>query len=151
MIFCCIHRLVAHSFRDASFCSKWEQRQRATANVLGTHSSKWNVAIKSIPSELKEPNRMGGGDSVRARKDGEHQKNKSLRINWPKLIWTPRPKQQAQSYTALQQVLCVYIIAFSLVFFMRLLSVCMSESLILVPDFRGSSSSGGLPYSALMW
>jgi hypothetical protein len=39
--------------------------------------SKWNVSIKSFPSELREAHCRGDRKSLRARVDGEHQKNKA--------------------------------------------------------------------------
>jgi hypothetical protein len=43
------------------------QTQRQRDRDLGTHSSKWDVSIKSLPSELREPQGRGGRESVRAR------------------------------------------------------------------------------------
>ena len=45
---------------------------------LGTHSSKWDVSIKSLPSEFRESLGRGGEGNVRARGDRGHQENKAL-------------------------------------------------------------------------
>lgn len=54
---------------------------------LGTISSKGDVSINSIPSELKGPKESGGRKHVRAIGDGGHQET-----TWPKLTWAHRPE-----------------------------------------------------------
>ena len=43
----------------------------------GTYSSKGDVSIQSLPSELREP-RERGGKSVRVKEDIGHQENNAL-------------------------------------------------------------------------
>jgi hypothetical protein len=45
---------------------------------MGTISPKWDVSIKSLPSELRETQRREGRKSVRARGDERHQESKAL-------------------------------------------------------------------------
>jgi hypothetical protein len=52
------------------------ERERERERDLGALSLKWDVSIKSLHSELREPCRRGGRTSLRARGDGEHKENK---------------------------------------------------------------------------
>lgn len=45
---------------------------------LGILSPKWNVFVKYIPSELREPVGRGFRKSLRARSDRGHQEKKAL-------------------------------------------------------------------------
>jgi hypothetical protein len=87
MIFCYTHRSVPHPaiIRKVSSDSTWKQihsqtllreRERERERDLGALSLKWDVSIKSLHSELREPCRRGGRTSLRARGDGEHKENK---------------------------------------------------------------------------
>lgn len=85
--------------------------------VLGTYSYKWDISLKSFPSEFREYGGRGGRNSIRVPRDGGHQVYRTLWINYQKLIWTHREwSMKKRSYTFLYQFLCVYIVAFSLVF-----------------------------------
>lgn len=80
MIFCYTHRSVSCStiIKEASSCSRGEQTQRLDdmqkTTDLGTASPKWDVSIKSLPSELGESRRTGSGNMVRAGEDGGPRK-----------------------------------------------------------------------------
>lgn len=78
------------------------------------------MSIKSLCSELETPpltSRKESRKSLRAREDGGYQKNKASWINWLRLISTHRYRSsKRRTYLALHQDVCVYIIAFSLVF-----------------------------------
>lgn len=71
---------------------------------MGILSSKWDIAIKFILSNLMEPCERGGKKSVRHREDGGHPLNQlnKAHLNSQRLMW------QARSYTGLQQILCMY-------------------------------------------
>ena len=43
-----------------------------------TLSSKWDISIKSLLSELRKPHRRGDRKSIRASGDGGNQENKAL-------------------------------------------------------------------------
>jgi hypothetical protein len=47
----------------------FNQHHQKREQNLGTHSSKWNVSIKPLPSELRGPCGRGGRKSLRARGD----------------------------------------------------------------------------------
>jgi hypothetical protein len=68
MILCYSHRSVPYSgiIRGASSCSRREQDIKQRDHE--THSSKYDVSIKSFPSELREPGRKRVGKSVGARR-----------------------------------------------------------------------------------
>lgn len=59
-------------YKDASSCSRWEHRGpqpdlKQSVRDLGILSPKWDVSIKFLPSELREPQGRGDRKSVRAR------------------------------------------------------------------------------------
>lgn len=56
----------------------FNQHHQKREQNLGTHSSKWNVSIKPLPSELRGPCGRGGRDIVRAREGGGHQEIKAF-------------------------------------------------------------------------
>jgi hypothetical protein len=56
----------------------------------GILNRKWDVSIKFLHSELKEPHRKGGRKNARARGDEGHQENKASKSTWAK---TQRIKQ----------------------------------------------------------
>jgi hypothetical protein len=43
---------------------------------IGTLNPKWNVSIKSFPSELRKPHRKRDRESLRASGDGETKKTR---------------------------------------------------------------------------
>lgn len=105
--------------------SIWEQMQRLTARHYSGRESKWEISIKSLPSELWESWGRGGRKIVRAIGDGEHQGyNCSCNLNWLSMALYELTETEETS-TCLHQVLCVNIIALSLVF-LRLLTVRMT-------------------------
>lgn len=52
------------------------------------HRSKWDVFIKSLPTEFREPHRRGR--NMGGRGDRAHQENTALYIHWAKLMWIHR-------------------------------------------------------------
>jgi hypothetical protein len=63
---------------DAETCS---QGITQTGRDLGTHSSKWDVSIKFLPSEICDSRRREGRRILGARGDGGHQEKKALQVN----------------------------------------------------------------------
>jgi hypothetical protein len=51
---------------------------REKKTTLGTCISKWDVSIKFLTSELRDPHRRGGRNSVRVKGNGGHQENMAL-------------------------------------------------------------------------
>ncbi|XP_076408128.1 uncharacterized protein LOC121822864 isoform X2 [Peromyscus maniculatus bairdii] len=76
---------------EASFCTGWGQIQRPTERPYAERETLEHSAlngmfsIKFLPSELWEPHRRGARKSVRARRDGGHQENKTLYITMIKV------------------------------------------------------------------
>ena len=69
---------------------------------FGTFCSKWNVFLKSLPSEFRESHARGGRKNIRARGDGGHQEKKTLQINMMKVhIHFKKLKQTAMIIAAL--------------------------------------------------
>lgn len=101
---------------------------------VGIHSSKCDVSIKFLFSKFRESWGREDRQSVRARGSGGHQVNKHLKINWAKLIWTHIDwSSMHRACIDWYQVLCIYIITFSL-FFWRGLYFWMSGCMILMPS-----------------
>lgn len=50
-----------------------ETHSQTLCGGLGTHRSKLHLSIKSLPSELREPSRRGGGKSEKPEGDRGHQ------------------------------------------------------------------------------
>jgi hypothetical protein len=98
-----------------------------TEGDFGPHSRQWDVSIKSSLSELREPLGKGGRKNVGDRRDGGHQGNKALWDNWARLVWTQRPKQDAQGLHG--PAPCNQTPIYS---FMELLCMWTSMSMILV-------------------
>jgi len=65
---------------------------------LGTLSSKWDMSMKSFPTE---PCGRGGRKRKRTRGDGGHQENKAFKVNCMDThMDSERPRQQAQGPTS---------------------------------------------------
>ena len=98
-----------------------------------SHSSKWNVSIKSLSSEFREPHGRGGKKNVRLRVHWEHQEIKAAWINW-----SQRSKQQEQSlHWSVPGFLCIYY-NFMLIIFVGLLRSWMIRSLVFVSTLGNS-------------
>lgn len=92
---------------------------------LGTFSPKWMVSIKPLPSEFRQCEK-----SVRAKGDGGHQETRPSKSTRAKLIWTHSDWGRMHSAcTGLDQVLCIYIMEYSLEVVWNTLYVQMSGSL----------------------
>lgn len=78
MILCYTHRLVPCSAAIKDENKYRDPQPHIMQRDLGTVSLKWDVSMKSLPSELRKSHRRGGWKNVRARGDGGHQENKSL-------------------------------------------------------------------------
>ena len=108
---------------------------------IRTHSSKWSVSIKSLPSELREAWRRGSRKSVRAWGYGRHQGNK---LNMGKLIWTHKDRGNThRACMGLHQLLGTCIIVSSLVFLWNSW-VCEQVGVWFLCLFLGSFPSVGL-------
>jgi hypothetical protein len=66
LISCYTHRAELYSIiiKEALSCSKYKDPPADITQKLGTGSSKWDISIKSLPSELREPCRRGCRNSV---------------------------------------------------------------------------------------
>lgn len=86
--------------------------------AVGPHCQGQNPHnLLSMAAEPTKLWRRGGRKNVRATGNGEHQENKSLQINYGSLIGTHKDwSSKHGAYTGMNQVLCIYIIVFSLVF-----------------------------------
>lgn len=58
------------------------------------YSSKWDVPVTYLPSELREPCSGGGGKSIRARAHGGHRESKALWKNTSKARMNSRTLKQ---------------------------------------------------------
>ena len=84
-----MHRSVSYSAiirevppaADRNRCRDSQPDITQKVQVLGTHSSKWEVSIKFFLSRLRESHRKCEKKVVRARKDGGYQENRALLLN----------------------------------------------------------------------
>lgn len=110
MAFCYAHRSLPCSviIREASSCLRREQIQRPSARQCAeservwTLSPKWDVSIRFLLSEFREPHGRGGGNSLRARVWRTPRKQGPLNPHKHKSPYSSqRPRQQAQVCTRL--------------------------------------------------
>lgn len=59
--------------REALHGCRWEEMQRSTARHYGERVPKWEVFIKSLPSELRESYIRGRRKTVSVRRNGRGQ------------------------------------------------------------------------------
>ena len=92
-----------------TICRNWENHETLSLNQ--------DVSIKTPSPRPGEPQGRGGRKSGRSRGDGRHQEKKALWINIRKAHTnSQRWNSMHRACLGLYQVLCVYIMASSLVF-----------------------------------
>ena len=73
----CLVQLSLEKLPPAADGSKYRDPQPDIIQILrdfATLSRRWDIAIKSLPAELGEPQRKGGRKNGRARGDGGHKR-----------------------------------------------------------------------------
>ena len=138
---CYTHRSVPYSaiVKEPAFCSRWVKIVRHYAERqegdLDTHSSKWDVSIKSIPSVLRER-----GD-VRARGNGGTRRMRPSKATKQRSYELPeRGATSTGHHSSAPGLLCVHRSS-QFCLFMARLCVWMSETLVLAPSLRVLSLS----------
>lgn len=111
-----------------------EQMQRTQADIMW-RQSKWEVAIKSLPSGFRKSHGREGGKTVRARVDGGHWETRPSQSTEQGTYELTDTEHPAQGPRGLHRVLCIYY-SCSLSISMGLLTVRKTGPLTRVPPPR---------------